>query len=101
MKTKAIVFTSPKVARLQERDLRELGEKDVLVKLAVSSISTGTERANLIGEVNVSVNSNATVRISKPEPENASFIRLSVMTKSESDQLPAGIVVVTSMVSSL
>lgn len=61
MKTKAIVFTSPKIAELQERDLKDIGANDVLVKLAVSSISTGTERANLIGEVNVSVHSNATV----------------------------------------
>ena len=60
VKTKAIVFTSPKIAELQERDLKDIGANDVLVKLAVSSISTGTERANLIGEVNVSVNSNAT-----------------------------------------
>lgn len=61
MKTKAIVFTSPKVAKLEERDLKDLGAKDVLVKLAVSSVSTGTERANLIGEVNVSVNSKSTI----------------------------------------
>ena len=54
------MFTSPKIAELQERDLKDIGANDVLVKLAVSSISTGTERANLIGEVNVSVNSNAT-----------------------------------------
>lgn len=60
MKTKAIVFTSPKVAEVLERDLKDVGANDVLVKLAVSSISTGTERANLVGEVNVSVNSNAT-----------------------------------------
>ncbi|MBQ8804007.1 MAG: zinc-binding dehydrogenase [Tyzzerella sp.] len=60
MKTKAIVFTSPKVAEVLERDLKAVGANDVLVKLAVSSISTGTERANLVGEVNVSVNSNST-----------------------------------------
>ena len=61
MKTKAIVFTRPKIAELQELDLKDIGVNDVLVKIAVSTISTGTERANLIGEVNVSVNSNATV----------------------------------------
>ena len=61
MKANAIVFTSPKVAKLQEHDVKNIGANDVLVKIAVSSISTGTERANLIGEVNVSVCSNATV----------------------------------------
>ncbi len=61
MKTKDIVFTAPKIAELQERDVKDIGANDVLVKLAVSSISTGTERANLIGEVNISVVSNAKV----------------------------------------
>ncbi len=61
MKTKDIVFTAPKIAELQERDVKDMGANDVLVKLAVSSISTGTERANLVGEVNISVISDATV----------------------------------------
>lgn len=61
MKTKDIVFTAPKIAELQEQDVTDIGANDVLVKLAISSISTGTERANLVGEVNISVASNATV----------------------------------------
>lgn len=60
MKTKEIVFTSPKIAEVLERDVKDIGANDVLVKLAVSSISTGTERANLVGEVNISVLSDAT-----------------------------------------
>lgn len=60
MKTKTIVFTAPKVAEIEESELQDIGANGVFVKLAVSSISTGTEKANLIGEVNISVVSNAT-----------------------------------------
>ena len=49
----SILFTKPCVAELCESGLREINEQEVLVKLEVSTISSGTERANLIGEKNV------------------------------------------------
>lgn len=61
---KQIVFTKPNVAEylnMGEVDFDEIGEKEVVVKTCVSTISAGTERANLIGDLNVS-----TVRSEKP-----------------------------------
>ena len=55
MSYKKIVFTKPKVAEICEYEIAEPQPGEVQVRLAVSSISSGTERANLIGEVNVSV----------------------------------------------
>ena len=61
MKSKNIVFTKPYTTELIEEEVKPLGENDVLVRLAFSTISSGTERANLVGEVNVSVASYRTV----------------------------------------
>lgn len=51
-----IMFTSPCVAELIPVPAKEMGPKKVLVKLAVTTISSGTERANLIGERSTSPN---------------------------------------------
>lgn len=56
MKQKAIIFTEAYKAELLEEEIPEPGAGQVLVKLAVSTISSGTERANLIGEVNIGIN---------------------------------------------
>lgn len=61
MKSKNVVFTQPNTTELLSEDVKPLGKNDVLVKLLFSTISTGTEKANLIGEVNTSVYSNRTV----------------------------------------
>ena len=55
MTQKSIVFTRPCKAELIEEAIPEPSAGEVLVKLAVSTISSGTERANLIGDVNVSI----------------------------------------------
>ena len=55
MKSRTIVFTEPHKAELIEKDIRELREDDVLVRMVVSSISSGTERANFVGDPNVSI----------------------------------------------
>lgn len=60
MKTQQIIFTAPRVAELQEHSLPELQADEVLVKTAVSTISSGTERANVSGDINVSINEHAT-----------------------------------------
>ena len=51
---KSILFTSPGVAELIDCDIPTVGDDEVLVKLERSSISAGTERANLTEGVRVS-----------------------------------------------
>lgn len=52
MKTKQIVFTKPYVAELLEADYLSPGGDEVTVELSYSAISSGTEKANLIGQRN-------------------------------------------------
>jgi len=52
MERKRILFTEPCVAQLCTVNCPELKPHQVLVKMAVSTISSGTERANLIGDPN-------------------------------------------------
>lgn len=54
MKTKSITFTAPCIAELIESEIGAPQENEVQVKLVVSTISSGTERANLIGDPNIS-----------------------------------------------
>ena len=53
---KAILFTEKNKAELLEREKPVPNAGQVLVKLAISTISPGTERANLTGELNISRN---------------------------------------------
>ena len=55
METKSIVFTAPGIAQVLDIPLPELKENQVQVKLAFSTLSSGTERANLLGDPNLSV----------------------------------------------
>lgn len=57
MKVKQIAFTKPGVAELTEIEVGAPKVNEVQVRLAVSTISSGTERANLIGDPNVGPNS--------------------------------------------
>lgn len=50
----AIIFTKPNTAELLDQPIPEPGHGQVLIKTAVTTISSGTERANLVGELNVS-----------------------------------------------
>jgi len=68
MKNKQIVFTAPCVAELLENEVALPGEGQVLVKTVCSTISSGTERANLIGDPNISI-------YAKPTTEPAVFPR--------------------------
>lgn len=52
MKTKQIVFTKPYTAELLEKECLPPKENEVTVALEYSAISSGTEKANLIGERN-------------------------------------------------
>ena len=53
MKNCGIIFTAPCVAELVSTEIAPPGICEVQVKLAVSTVSSGTERANLIGDPNV------------------------------------------------
>lgn len=53
MKSKNVVFVEANRAELLEEPIRELKENEVLVRLMVSSISSGTERAKLTGDRSV------------------------------------------------
>jgi len=55
MKNAEIVFTEKNKAVYRNCDMPEVRDDEVLVRIEVSSISSGTERALLSGEVNVSV----------------------------------------------
>lgn len=59
MKNTTITFTRPNVAELVSGEIREPVGNEVLVKLAVSTISSGTERANLTGNANVGLGNSA------------------------------------------
>lgn len=56
MKVRQIVFTRPSVVELLEKEIEAPKADEVQVRLAVSTISSGTERANLIGDPNVNTN---------------------------------------------
>ena len=55
MKTKQIIFTKPYTAELLEKDVGNMSENQVIVETEFSSISCGTERANYIGDPNVTI----------------------------------------------
>lgn len=55
MKNQQIVFTEPNVAELLENEVNDtLAEEDVRVRMIYTVVSAGTERANLVGECNIS-----------------------------------------------
>lgn len=60
MKNKQIIFTAPGKAELLENDITAPGPGEVLVETVFSTISPGTERANLLGDPNVSAARKAT-----------------------------------------
>ncbi len=55
MNNRQIVFTSPRIAELLNQPMPLPKPGEVLVKTVVSSVSSGTERANVIGDPAVSI----------------------------------------------
>ena len=55
MSNKTIVFTEPYKLELQDLEIPPIKENEVLVKIVRTAISSGTERANFIGDPNVSI----------------------------------------------
>ena len=77
MKTKSILFTEKNKAELIEENIPEIGADDVLVKLAVSTVSSGTERANLTGEYNVTTKKGVTL----PFPRRCGYSSSGIVKK--------------------
>ena len=55
MKTKQIIFTKPYTAEFIDTDVAMPSDNQVLVATEFSSISCGTEKANYVGDPNVSI----------------------------------------------
>lgn len=53
MKNKNIIFTAPGIAEVIEKDMPTPGAGEVLIRMLRTTISSGTEKANLIGDANV------------------------------------------------
>ncbi|MBO4972370.1 MAG: zinc-binding alcohol dehydrogenase [Clostridia bacterium] len=53
MKNANIIFTEPYVAKLIEKEIGHPGAGEVLVRSVRDTISSGTERANFIGDANI------------------------------------------------
>ena len=65
MELKQIVFTAPNTAELLIVS-KTIGENDVCVKTAFSTISIGTERANIIGDPNINASTPKTELVKFP-----------------------------------
>lgn len=76
MTTKAITFTAPYRAEFRETELPELQQDEVSVQLAVSTISSGTERANYVGDPNV----NGASTVAPPFPRRSGYSSAGVVT---------------------
>jgi hypothetical protein len=55
MKTKQIVFTEKNLAKLIEIEYSAPNDNEVVVETLYSSISAGTEKANITGDPNVQI----------------------------------------------
>ncbi len=53
MKTKQIIFTGEKCAEVKEVEYSQPSDNEILVKMSYTTISNGTEKANLTGDKNV------------------------------------------------
>ena len=54
MKNRAIIFTEPNMSKLVDKgEVLELKEQDVIVKTLFSTVSCGTEKANITGDPNL------------------------------------------------
>ena len=67
MAYKRIVFTKPNTAELLDYEIAAPKDNEIQVALAVSTVSSGTERANIMGSTTVAWN--------RPEAEKAVFPR--------------------------
>lgn len=83
MKHQQIIFTEKNVAKLLDIEPKELGAHEVMVETMVSTISCGTERANLTGDPNVNCNGASGVVFPRASGYNSAGI---VVKKGEAVQ---------------
>jgi len=83
---KKILFTKPNTAELVDFELPAPKQNEVQVKLLRSTISTGTERANVIGEINVN---STRVDTEARFPRSAGYSSVGVVT-ADSGEFKAG-----------
>lgn len=74
MKRRQIVFTEKNVAKLLDVECAELAPNEVMVKTVVSTISCGTERANISGDANVNINPKAKTAFPRTSGYNSAGI---------------------------
>ena len=74
MNGKQIVFTAANRAELLDVELPEVGEHQVMVQTVISTISAGTERANLTGDPNVDPNGASRVSFPRSSGYNSAGI---------------------------
>lgn len=65
MQTRTVTFTAPGVAELIKSEISAPKQNEIQVKLTVSSVSSGTERANIMGDPNCSADAAAKVSFPK------------------------------------
>ena len=78
MKAKQIVFTEINRAELLEVNIPEIKPGTVLVKTEVSTISSGTERANITGDPNVSATGPSGVKFPRASGYNSAGVVVAV-----------------------
>lgn len=78
MQNKQIVFTEKNKAELLNIELFEPGENDVMVETRVSTVSCGTERANLTGDPNVNATGASEVKFPRSSGYNSAGVVVKV-----------------------
>ena len=73
---KSIVFTSPRVAELLNEQIPKAESGTAVVKLLRSTISAGTERANLVGDKNVTLEDRIV-----PFPRRSGYSSVGIVTE--------------------
>ena len=74
MNTKQIVFTAINTAELLDVEIPELEDDSVVIETAITTISSGTERANIIGDPSVSPKKGAEVKFPRTAGYNCAGI---------------------------
>ena len=78
MTNPGILFTAPGVAELCEGEIPELHAGEVLIRTERTAISAGTERANLLGDPNVSIATKGEVKFPRQSGYSASGLVVAV-----------------------
>ena len=74
MKNPNIIFTAPGVAELCECEIPELRAGEVLIRAERTAVSAGTERANLLGDPNVSISAAGAVKFPRQSGYSAAGV---------------------------